>query len=443
MSAGIGTVTYRLRHQNGEYRWIRDTFRVINNEQGQPYEIVGAWTDVTVEQHTHEAIMAKDAAESANRAKSDFLAHMSHEIRTPMNAVIGMTHLALGTKLDATQQDYIREANIAARALLGILNDILDFSKIEAGKLDFEQVSFGLEKEFDMLRSLLDAKAREKGVVLEIIINKDVPRWLVGDPLRLRQVLTNLVSNAIKFTPQGKVTVQVSLAEKQETRKRVCLYFEVIDSGIGLTREQQLRLFEAFTQADSSVTRRYGGTGLGLAISKKLVEMMEGEIGVKSALSKGSTFYFSAKFGLAEKSPLIIAAPPVLAEDYHLQGLRVLLVDDVDVNRKVARAFLGKAGVVVVAEAGHGQEALDQLDNAPDAFDVVLMDVQMPGINGYEATQLIRKDPRFVHIPVIAMTAMVMQGDEEKCREAGMNDFVSKPINPAELYATLLKYKPE
>jgi PAS domain S-box-containing protein len=421
---------------------IQHIVNFIPYKIGSEQYLLNLSTDVSEFRRNEQALQeAKQQAEAASQAKSDFLAHMSHEIRTPMNALLGMAHLVLGTKLDATQRDYLEEIDTAAQSLLGIINDILDFSKIEAGKLEFEHVTFDLEKECETLQSMLNVKARDKGLILDLITSKDVPRGLVGDPLRLRQVLTNLISNAIKFTPQGNVTVRVSLLEKQETRQRVCLYFEVIDNGIGMTQEQQVRLFEAFSQADSSITRRYGGTGLGLAISKKLVERMEGEIGVKSALTEGSTFHFSAWFGLAGKSASTIASQPVLPEDYRLQGLRVLLVDDIEINRKVARAMLEKAGAVVVAEAGHGQEALEQLENAPDAFDVVLMDVQMPGMDGLMVTRLIRQDPRFGHIPVVAMTALVMQDDEIRCFEAGMNDFVSKPINPAELYATLRKYR--
>ncbi|MGH8119446.1 MAG: ATP-binding protein, partial [Gammaproteobacteria bacterium] len=293
----------------------------------------------------------------------------------------------------------------------------------------------------DVLQSVMSLSAREKGLELEFIVDKDVPTGVVGDPLRLRQVLTNLISNAIKFTNYGKITVRVSLQERQEDRKRARLYFDVRDTGIGISKAQQVHLFEAFSQGDSSITRRFGGTGLGLAISKKLVEMMDGEIGVESDPDQGSRFYFSFWLGLAQK-PVSVAktTQAETAEDYMLQGMRALLVEDVDINRKMASIMLSKAGVTI-AEACDGKEALELLENNPEAFDVVLMDVQMPVMDGLTATRLIRQHPRFGELPVIAMTAFAMKDDEVRCYEVGMNDYVSKPINSRELYSALAKYK--
>lgn len=527
-----------------------------------------------------ELIEARNKAESATRAKGDFLANMSHEIRTPMNAILGMAHLALKTDLTPTQRDYLNKIQLSANSLLGVINDILDFSKIEAGKLSMESISFNLDEVLENLATLMTVKAQEKeGIEILFSTDANVPRSLVGDPLRLSQILTNLLNNAVKFTEHGEIVVSAELFEMGTYRAEI--KFAVRDTGIGMTEEQMAHLFTPFTQADASITRKYGGTGLGLTISQRIVEMMGGRIWVESAPGVGSTFFFTAVFGLGlEESRLCHLPPPdlrgikalvvddnptsreifqkmlesftfkvtlaasgeeglneieksigkrpydivvmdwkmpgidgfeaarrirqdsglakvpviVLVSAYGraeimwraeaagldaflikpispsvmfdtlmqaltkdtprefapfkhkdqalevlkgLEGARVLIVEDNEINQQVAMEILASAGMVV-SLASNGQEALDALQ--ANRYDALLMDVQMPVMDGYTATRIIRRDMRFKALPIIAMTAHAMAGDQEKSAAAGMNDHITKPIDPEQLYAVLARW---
>ena len=381
---------------------------------------------------------ARQQAESANKAKSEFLANMSHEIRTPMNAIIGLGYLALQADLPPRQHDYLSKITIAADGLLNLLNDLLDLSKIEAGKLELEETTFELLPLLERLLSLVGVGAAAKGVRLLFMKDARTPDYLVGDALRLEQILLNLLGNAVKFTPEGEVELAVRLLE--ENAALITLEFVVRDTGIGLTPEQVGGIFEAFAQADSSTTRRYGGTGLGLTICRQLVGLMEGEIQVESEAGQGSAFTITVSF-LRGAAPVLDSepAPDRTAVTAALSGCRVLVVEDQPINQQVLRELLEQVGANVTV-AADGREALAAVTREEGRYDAVLMDLQMPKLDGYGSTLLLRKQWPADRLPIIALTAHSRMEERERCLGVGMNDHLTKPVKPNRLYACLMKW---
>jgi len=416
-----------IEQQLDDGRWLRIVER--KTKLGQT---VGFRVDITALKS------AQVSAEAASRAKSEFLANMSHEIRTPMNAILGMLKLLESTELDGRQRDYTSNAKGAARSLLGLLNDILDFSKVEAGKMTLDPRPFHLDKLLHDLSVLFSTSLEGKKIEMRFDVEPGVPRQLVGDDMRLQQVLVNLGGNALKFTSQGEVVLGIRTVSQDVDS--ALLEFSVRDTGIGIAPEKLAHVFDGFSQAESSTTRRYGGTGLGLTISKRLVDLMGGDLQLESTLGKGSNFHFQVRFKLAhDLPPETPGTPQSSGRRKRLNGLRILVVEDNRINQMVAQGLLSQEGAEVFL-ADNGQLGVDAVALGSPRFDAVLMDVQMPVMDGYAATRAIRNDLGLIELPIIAMTANAMASDRAACLEAGMNDHIGKPFELEHLVTLLLHY---
>jgi len=426
--------------KNGNRLWLNTNLAPVKNIHNEIIGFIGISWDVTnTKEYEKKLKKAKILAEEGTKAKSQFLANMSHEIRTPLNGIIGMAQILEGTHLTKKQTDYVDIITTSGDNLLMLINDILDFSKIEAGKINFIRKDFMTKKPFIEVRNILSLRAEEKGIMINCNIDNSVPDYVTGDEYRLKQIILNLANNAIKFTEKGFININVEYLGKDKNKHKIKVSVE--DTGIGIRKENIKDLFKSFSQLDASSTKQYGGTGLGLAISKRLVQMMEGKIGVTSTKGIGSTFWFTAKFNEGN--------PPVKKEETKVSGQEhehktkksvILVVEDNLINQKITAFSLTKAGMKVTI-ANNGKEAVELFHK--QHFDVILMDIQMPVMDGFDATIAIRNIEKLQqnnsHTPIIALTANAMQGDAERCLKAGMDNYISKPFKIENLLKVLAK----
>jgi two-component system, sensor histidine kinase and response regulator len=436
MARGMFQAELQLVRQDGTPFWARMIAKPIDRGDLKSGSVITI-DDIHQEHASVQAMQqAKRLAEEAARIKADFLANMSHEIRTPLNAITGLVHLAMKADPSPRMRDYLKKIQVSSQLLIGIINDILDFSRIEAGKLPIDTIAFSLRQLINQIESIITPAIEDKGLSLKISIDETIPDTLLGDPLRISQILLNFTNNAVKFTPQGEVEISVSQQNAGEQAIRIT--FSVSDTGIGIETQQQTRIFDSFHQGDSSTTRRFGGTGLGLTISRRLATLMGGEVGVISYPGAGSTFWLRLTLNHTS-APLVIDPPPVLTtiDRDKLSGLQILLVEDNEFNQEIAKELLEELNLNVTI-AANGAIALQLIEQ--QSFDLILMDMQMPVMDGIAAASAIRQHHSASELPIIAMTANAMASDRQKCLDAGMNDYLAKPIDPCQLQTKLIQW---